>query len=1120
MRKPLRVSEFIRCLQGVTAIVLISALRLSGAALDLVPAAHLRVAIAGKSQVFRSVSDVKSASALELEWDEERDIQEIRIGFKGPAQHASKVEYWFKNWPYSPPEMPSMEDPLDDRWQGEWLKAETKENCDRGSCEYTFAPLESQENPHAKNLPGTAYRRTLKVRVSYSAAQSAITSLQAFSNTAERLRHLSVQLGRAEARESELSGWFSAYNGDIRSVRSVGFDKSDRFRDADGHWTFRAGSAPKTFTLDVVTAEPGLPGSNDDTVVTVHTVGHQGRASSQKKELSFSFKVKDLDDGPIAVAAMGARVSDLDSAGTAPARSAGKTLRSRIPLEPEQTYERSKREIPALDPVHREWGGTLYLPLAADSSWQKFAFQLGGEVFLSKDGLRAKAAEQKRLGWNGDKLTWSIATGENAIRPPGEQVSIRPMDGYLPIVRQSWAADGLEWREEAFATLLQGPLSPYDKQRSERTPAVLLLEVTATNNGSSPRDATIWLRTDHEEPLNFSGARLYAGKTLRAAVSGGTGIISQLPGGGGAALKFSFKVEPRQSKSVVLMLPAVTDLSDRETDQMEALDYVAQRDAVENYWRTLIDKAAKISVPEPTFNEFVRATVAHIHLTAKKDPQTGLIMLGAASYVYDVYENESCYQVLLLDALGQEADAATLLKPMLELQGSENFPGAHTGSFAGVLHGVKISDELDYTANGYGLDHGTVLWTLAQHYLYTRDRNWFREAWPHIQKAIEWIETQRRATKLLTEDGTKVREYGLLPASKLEDNNDWANWFSINAFAYAGMDLTAQILTELNYPEAANIREQAASYREDLRRAVLRATEAAPVIRLQDGAYQPYVPTLPARRFRLFGPTQMNYYARYGNSELKPLLRLGADRDTLCGTVLLLMLGVFDVNDPIADWILNDWEDNETLSSGMGMNIHGMTDDARWFSQGGMVFQANLINPIPVYLKRHEIPAAIRNLYNDFVACFYPGANAFTEEFHQWVHASGPFYKSSDEARFVGRLRDMLVLEDKDDLWLASGAPRRWMESGEGINVKEAQTFFGPVTYTMRAGLNPRTIQAIVRLPERNPAKHNWLVVRTPSQQFRNVKVNGKSWDRIDRAREAIDLTGATTESVTVEVEY
>lgn len=91
-----------------------------------------------------------------------------------------------------------------------------------------------------------------------------------------------------------------------------------------------------------------------------------------------------------------------------------------------------------------------------------------------------------------------------------------------------------------------------------------------------------------------------------------------------------------------------------------------------------------------------------------------------------------------------------------------------------------------------------------------------------------------------------------------------------------------------------------------------------------------------------------------------------------------------------------------------------------------MVFQANFQNPVLAYLPRHEIPAAMRNLDNHFVTCHYPGANAFTEEYHQRVHGSGPFYKVPDEARFLNRLRDMLAPEEGDALWLASRTPRRW----------------------------------------------------------------------------------------------
>src|SRR5690349_722846 len=55
-----------------------------------------------------------------LQWAEERDISEIRVRFRAgsPPQPRAALEYWFRNWPYPSPHMPTIEDPVDDPWQG------------------------------------------------------------------------------------------------------------------------------------------------------------------------------------------------------------------------------------------------------------------------------------------------------------------------------------------------------------------------------------------------------------------------------------------------------------------------------------------------------------------------------------------------------------------------------------------------------------------------------------------------------------------------------------------------------------------------------------------------------------------------------------------------------------------------------------------------------------------------------------------------------------------------------------------------------------------------------------------------------------------------------------------
>ena len=903
----------------------------------------------------------------------------------------------------------------------------------------------------------------------------------------------------------------SVYNGRLRSAAPWQFGNQDNAQSA-GNWSFHPGASAKGLLLDVIAAKPRLPGSHDVTVVTIHAKRTEGTG---EKNRSFSFSVDDLKNGPIVLRDMQARVVDLSSSESKGGSQKPEKLRvrQRIPLEPEQTFERASREIPPLDPWEREWGGRVYLPLAPDSNWQKFAFEYGGNVFVSKTGIKAKGRELERLQWEGDRITWQIGTGETPYYREDRQVTVRKLEGYLPVVTQAWKRDGIRYSEEAYSTLLRGELSPENHGRDEETPAVLMLKLSAENESGVALQGHVWLSVDAAGTLALVGKAVtgngklvaYLGETTAEEVS-----LASLPNSGTAArtIHVTFGLPPAGEHSIVIKIPCVSDIGESDVAALDHLDYTAERTRTVDYWKQIVGRANRFTVPEPKFNLLAKSVVAQIHISTTKDPKTGLYMVPAASYVYDVFENESCYQILLLDTLGQFDTAAAYLETMMRLQGSKNFPGLQKGSFDGVFHGAKIDDVYDYTAHGYGLDHGTVLWTLAQHYFYSRDRAWFERAWPHMQRAIDWIEEQRSATKRTDLDGTRVREYGLLPASQLEDNPDWANWFSINAFAWAGMLRTAKALEETGHPEAAKIRQEADEFLTDLRTAVLRAVESAPVVRMQDGTYQPYVPVVPTRRFRLFGPIRANYYNRYGHPEIKPLMRLGADRDTLCGSVVLLLLGVFSPGEPIADWILNDWEDNETLSSGMGMNIHGMTDDRYWFSQGGMVFQANLVNPIQTYLLRHEAAAAIRNLYNDFVACLYPDVNIFTEEFHQWRHGSGPFYKISDEARFTNRVRDALVFEDRDTLWLAPGVPRRWLASAEGVTVNEVQTFFGPLSYTMHAGRSTGVVEASVQLPARNPAKKAWLVVRVPRGSIQSVRLNGKSWTRFDARLEAVELPG------------
>ena len=231
-----------------------------------------------------------------------------------------------------------------------------------------------------------------------------------------------------------------------------------------------------------------------------------------------------------------------------------------IPKEPEQTYARASREIPALDPWNREWGGAMYMPLAADASWQKFAFEYGGNVFISKDGTKVRGQEKNRLQWEGDRTEWRIGTGAKPYFREDHKSTARTLDGYLPVVTQSWWSDGLQYEEEAFSTLLTGPLSPEDAGRSEQTPAILMLRLTAKNSGAAAVTGHLWLSINPAEPLSIAGKRVLSGGKLRAEIDAPAEIAN-------SAAHAAFTVPAGGSSSVVIKLPFVTDFDTEQSAQ-------------------------------------------------------------------------------------------------------------------------------------------------------------------------------------------------------------------------------------------------------------------------------------------------------------------------------------------------------------------------------------------------------------------------------------------------------------------------------------------------------------------------------------------------------------------------
>jgi hypothetical protein len=1066
-----------------------------------------------KSNLMEVPQTTASEWNLGVCWKEARDINRIEIGYEGRISESfakeTKVEYWFQTWPGDPPRSHTIEDLFDDPWQGKWLTADVDLQIKGKKVVYTFKTLTKKENELANNLPGPKdYRRTLKIRLRYESNPPRIQSLKVFSPTNSKKLSLCIQFGCGKPVSKAMEGKLEIFNGNIERVSGWKWDSNDKLTSKDT-WKVQLKKQPKGIKADLIVAVPTLPGSNDLTLVTVRS-----------SEGNFSFSTDDLNHGPIYIPAYSVYItnaSDTTRFIESNIRK-GQTIREKLNTEPEQTYDRACREIPKLDVMLREDGGKLYLPLASDASWQKFGVEWGGGFFMNKNSSKAKGRELQRCNWEGDELHWLIGTGKEPVYfrdDKNSQMSI--LNDYLPVAEVSWNHEGLIYREEGFATLLEGPLSPYNKLRDEQTPAILMVRLSVSNPTDEERTAYIWLKGDSlEHPLLQDLFILDQKKSknyIRAKI--------KLPEGTSYAdirivqnaFELPIVIPANQTATLYLSVPFVGDLTDSSREKISSLDYSSSLQRVVSYWRDLVDEFTVFNVPERKFNEMARSVIPHIRMSATKDPKSGLFMVPAATFGYQVFSNESAFQIVYLDKIGDHHTAASYLETFLKLQGTDPMPGTFTGDQSAVFHGGKVDNEYNYTMGPYNLDHGTVLWALGQHYLMSRDTVWLKHASAKMLLAAEWIIEQRNQTKMTDKDGVPVLHYGLLPAGRLEDNQDWGFWFAINAYAYLGLHTAAEAFKKAGLPEAARLEKEALNYLHDLRTSVKRTSELSPVVRLRNNTYVPFIPSRVYQRFRYFGPMQSGYYSRYGkNTSLT--YRLSATREALYGPMILISTGILDPHDPLSEAILDDWEDNITLSSSLGQHIHGVVDDEYWFSRGGMVFQPNLQNPIQSYLLRNEIPAAIRSIYNSMVACLYRDVNAFTEEYRRWGVGSGPMYKIPDEARFVNRVCDMLVMEAGNELWLAPGTPKYWLEPGKTIKLYNAATIFGNVSYELRSGKRPNTIEGNISLPENISSDKVTLFVHSPFEKpIKSVLVNGKEWNNWDRNKESIVLPAKSSKT-------
>jgi len=982
-----------------------------------------------------------------VEWDEAREIHEIRYRLAQPAA-AVRLEYWVHNWP--PKEGRGGWTTTDSPFRGEWRTAQVTVRNEEGVQVLRFRPLTTEENPNLKERPGYAptFRQTLRLRLALrGAASPAVAQFEVYGTAVWNRRTVGVETGGEGKPAPAVT--FSVYNGALLGKSQAG---------------------GRTL-LDIAYLEHP-PESADRTVLQVAS-----------PEWAFGVALDDLirhreiyvrDLGVFFTAAAAEPLADFLASGKL---RPGRDIHSRVGAAPEQSLEKARGEIPPLSHTGNNGRHPVrYVPLAFPGNREKLALEYNGNLFISKHGAKTFADERALLRWEGDKIRFRFGTGVQAdFRERPSSARQYPRNAYQPVFVTEWNEGDLAYRAEAFGAPYAAPLEPWSNRGDE--PAAAFVRLRVTNAGSRPATALTWFQISPEETLAWDGGWLRGEPGLRAWLKPSEGKLElrALPPSSlyaGQAAVWESSLAPGAAATLDVRIPFRTPVSRQEGRTLETVDADALLARLISFWDRTVRQGMRVRTPDIGLNRFWDGVLQHILASVYRDVPTGLFMAPCATYDYNMFLNETNMQVRLLDQRGLHSLAAKFLEPALARQGSKPFPGMFRKTDA-IFHGVLIDAQHDYTHSGYNLNHGWTLWTLAEHYWFSRDEAWLRAKLPNLRRAAWWIVEERQATQRLQPDGGPVWEYGLLPAGQLEDNEEWQYWFAVNAYAHKGLKAAAEVIAEIDPAEGARLRDEARRYRDDIRAALRRSMAAAPVVPRGDGTWIPYLPS----RTHLHGPDY------------------GWIRNILYGAHALIDGEVIDPGETWAAWILQDLEDNRFMAPDSFP-----VAEQDWFSRGGITLQPNLVNTPLTYLARNEIPQALRAFYNTFAASYFEDVNIFAEWVPSFGRPGGPYYKTSDEAGFLTWLRMLLVREEGGTLQLARGAPRRWFRHGEVIEVEDAATFFGKISFRIASRVAERRLAADIRPAAGFRAQRLALTLRHPDKKRpRRIQAAGadvtSSWD-------------------------
>ena len=648
------------------------------------------------------------------------------------------------------------------------------------------------------------------------------------------------------------------------------------------------------------------------------------------------------------------------------------------------------------------------------------------------------------------------------------------LGGWQPVLVNEYEQDGVRYKQTSFVADFNNEAMA-DRPWWYSDKSVFVSEFEIENLGESNKSASVSLDFDGDvfKKLKADAAKVDGGVTavfdgkVKAFVD--TSSVSKLyVKAEDGKLLVSGEMPGRVVEKVTLYVPG-WDVLPAEYGCLGGADTLLQK--TQSYWNRILSEGMQIDIPEPMLLNVIRASVVHCLLAARNEDCGERVSPWIGSDRYGPLESESQAIIVGLDEMGMSDFARRGLEFFL------------------VRYNDKGLLTTGYTLTGTG-QH---LNSMARHFALTGDEKWMEKASPTIVKACGWIVSQVEKTKKKDVFGNNVYYYGLFPPGVIAD---WARYrfdSMLNVKFYFGLKTSADALEKLGNPKAKEIAEKADEFKGDFFRAYKWSQAKSPLQRIGNAGWQMYDPAI----IGCFGMVGDIFKCEDGNRAWSADRSIGVE---------LIFQGLIDAAaSPEKEAMLCQSEETLFLHAGHGDYPEEATK-ADWFSLGGFEkMQPYYCRSAAVYAMLDDVKPFIRSYFNPI------GALLDTENLSFWEHFNnqGGWNKTHETGWFLQQSRAMFVTERGNELWLAPFVTTGWMDDGEVVEIKNAPSNFGRVSYKITSHVKDGFIEAVVEMPSRCKADGVVIRLRHPQEKkMKAVTVNGKEYKDFDAEKEIVRLKG------------